>query len=239
MLPARAPAITPTWADCWSTRSRSGRLSVRSASCIRSSTPICSWRPALLTTSARLVSSPTAPRVAGSATRGRCFTATLTIGAAADRAGRRVPWSRRGAWRCFIACSATTGRRRRGGRGAPDPGSRRRRRWRWRGSTRSTLQSRAPSSTASLVIRRRVGGGCACAPTGGAWPAGGARARGPAGAGHRKRAASRLQQRLAGDAAAAFRCAGTILSLVPMASGWMKAVEFNHDRMQQAADPDL
>src|SRR5450432_189321 len=33
-----------------------------------------------------------------------------------------------------------------------------------------------------------------------------------------------------------FDAAGTILSLVPLASGWMKAVEFNHERMQQAAE---
>ncbi len=32
-----------------------------------------------------------------------------------------------------------------------------------------------------------------------------------------------------------FDAAGTVLSLLPLASGWMKAVEFNHDRMQQAA----
>jgi argininosuccinate lyase len=32
-----------------------------------------------------------------------------------------------------------------------------------------------------------------------------------------------------------FDAAGTVLSLVPLASGWMKAVEFNHERMQQAA----
>jgi argininosuccinate lyase len=32
-----------------------------------------------------------------------------------------------------------------------------------------------------------------------------------------------------------FHAASTVLSLVPMASGWMKAVEFNHERMQQAA----
>ena len=32
-----------------------------------------------------------------------------------------------------------------------------------------------------------------------------------------------------------FDAAGTVLSLLPMASGWMKAVEFNHERMQQAA----
>jgi argininosuccinate lyase len=29
--------------------------------------------------------------------------------------------------------------------------------------------------------------------------------------------------------------ASTVLSLLPLATGWMKAVEFNHDRMQQAA----
>src|SRR5882757_4133188 len=33
-----------------------------------------------------------------------------------------------------------------------------------------------------------------------------------------------------------FDAAGTVLSLLPMAAGWMKAVEFNHDRMQQAAE---
>ena len=33
-----------------------------------------------------------------------------------------------------------------------------------------------------------------------------------------------------------FDAASTVLSLLPMASGWMKAVEFNHDRMQQAAE---
>jgi argininosuccinate lyase len=32
-----------------------------------------------------------------------------------------------------------------------------------------------------------------------------------------------------------FDAAGTVLSLLPLISGWMKAVEFNHDRMQQAA----
>jgi argininosuccinate lyase len=32
-----------------------------------------------------------------------------------------------------------------------------------------------------------------------------------------------------------FDAAGTVLSLLPMASGWMKAAEFNHERMQQAA----
>ena len=32
-----------------------------------------------------------------------------------------------------------------------------------------------------------------------------------------------------------FDAAGTILSLLPLVSGWMKAVEFNHDRMQEAA----
>jgi argininosuccinate lyase len=32
-----------------------------------------------------------------------------------------------------------------------------------------------------------------------------------------------------------FDAAGTVLSLLPMASGWMKALEFNHERMQQAA----
>ncbi len=32
-----------------------------------------------------------------------------------------------------------------------------------------------------------------------------------------------------------FDAAGTVLALVPMAAGWMKAVEFNHERMQQAA----
>jgi argininosuccinate lyase len=33
-----------------------------------------------------------------------------------------------------------------------------------------------------------------------------------------------------------FDAASTVLSLQPMASGWMKAVEFNHERMQQAAE---
>ncbi len=33
-----------------------------------------------------------------------------------------------------------------------------------------------------------------------------------------------------------FDAAATVLSLLPLASGWMKAVEFNHDRMQAAAD---
>src|SRR3954470_16468188 len=32
-----------------------------------------------------------------------------------------------------------------------------------------------------------------------------------------------------------FDAAGTVLSLLPLVSGWMKGVEFNHDRMQQAA----
>jgi argininosuccinate lyase len=32
-----------------------------------------------------------------------------------------------------------------------------------------------------------------------------------------------------------FDAASTVLSLLPLASGWMKAVEFNHERMQQAA----
>jgi argininosuccinate lyase len=32
-----------------------------------------------------------------------------------------------------------------------------------------------------------------------------------------------------------FDASGTVLSLLPMAAGWMKAVEFNHERMQQAA----
>ena len=32
-----------------------------------------------------------------------------------------------------------------------------------------------------------------------------------------------------------FDAAGTVLSLLPMASGWMKAVEFDHERMLQAA----
>jgi len=32
-----------------------------------------------------------------------------------------------------------------------------------------------------------------------------------------------------------FDAAATVLSLLPLASGWMKAVEFNHERMQQAA----
>jgi argininosuccinate lyase len=32
-----------------------------------------------------------------------------------------------------------------------------------------------------------------------------------------------------------FDAAGTVLSLIPLVSGWMKAVEFNYDRMQQAA----
>ena len=32
-----------------------------------------------------------------------------------------------------------------------------------------------------------------------------------------------------------FDAAGTVLSLLPLVSGWMKAVEFNHERMQQAA----
>ena len=32
-----------------------------------------------------------------------------------------------------------------------------------------------------------------------------------------------------------FDAAGTVLSLLPLASGWMKAVEFNHERMQEAA----
>ena len=33
-----------------------------------------------------------------------------------------------------------------------------------------------------------------------------------------------------------FAAAGTVLSLLPLASGWMKAVEFHHERMQQAAE---
>ena len=33
-----------------------------------------------------------------------------------------------------------------------------------------------------------------------------------------------------------FDAAATVLSLVPLASGWMKAVEFNHERMQEAAE---
>ena len=33
-----------------------------------------------------------------------------------------------------------------------------------------------------------------------------------------------------------FDATGTVLSLLPLASGWMKAVEFNHERMQQAAE---
>src|SRR6202045_3877992 len=33
-----------------------------------------------------------------------------------------------------------------------------------------------------------------------------------------------------------FDAASTVLSLLPMASGWMKAVEFDHERMQQAAE---
>ena len=32
-----------------------------------------------------------------------------------------------------------------------------------------------------------------------------------------------------------FDAAGTVLSLLPLVSGWMKAVEFHHERMQQAA----
>jgi len=32
-----------------------------------------------------------------------------------------------------------------------------------------------------------------------------------------------------------FDAADTVLSLLPLASGWMKAVEFNHERMQQAS----
>src|SRR6202162_4904306 len=32
-----------------------------------------------------------------------------------------------------------------------------------------------------------------------------------------------------------FDAAETVLSLLPLASGWMKAVEFNHERMQKAA----
>ncbi|MGH9501809.1 MAG: argininosuccinate lyase [Terriglobales bacterium] len=32
-----------------------------------------------------------------------------------------------------------------------------------------------------------------------------------------------------------FDAAGTVLSLLPLTSGWMKTVEFNHDRMQEAA----
>ena len=32
-----------------------------------------------------------------------------------------------------------------------------------------------------------------------------------------------------------FDAAGTMLSLLPLCAGWMKAVEFNHERMQQAA----
>ena len=36
-----------------------------------------------------------------------------------------------------------------------------------------------------------------------------------------------------------FDAAGTVLSLLPMASGWMKAVEFDHDRMQASrCSPD-
>jgi len=34
---------------------------------------------------------------------------------------------------------------------------------------------------------------------------------------------------------ALFHAAGTVLSLLPLVSGWMKAAEFNHERMQQAA----
>ena len=33
-----------------------------------------------------------------------------------------------------------------------------------------------------------------------------------------------------------FDAAGTVLALLPLASGWMKAVEFNHQRMQAAAE---
>src|SRR5207253_7093788 len=32
-----------------------------------------------------------------------------------------------------------------------------------------------------------------------------------------------------------FDATGTVLSLLPLASGWMKAVEFNYERMQEAA----
>jgi argininosuccinate lyase len=53
--------------------------------------------------------------------------------------------------------------------------------------------------------------------------------------GDAERLASGLQQRLAGNAGALFDAADTALGLLPLVAGWMRAVEFDHSRMNEAA----